>query len=271
MKINRPLYNYVNKKPLKLFLTLLALCCFSAGSVAAEKEAESSLSEEQPIVFIELFSTQACGFCPDADKLLADIIQSGKAVGFACHVDYFDVKEGSLSRPFCSERQTDYTRFLQSGPTYTPQMIFNGLVDVMGHKTQQVLETLDHISAVSTVTPITPQSLEDSGHYQISLDAVEVQDEMPATIWLAYIDQDHDVTVADGANRGRDIIYKNIVSDVKELQIWDGGALTFTVNPELEDKHKGFFVFVQSNKTGKILASSSLILSSAIRNEENES
>ena len=261
MNINRPLYNYVNKEPLKLLLTLLTLWSFFAVTAGAEETAELSSPDNQPIVFVELFSTQACGFCPDADKLLSDIIQSGKAVGFGCHVDYFDVKEGSLSQPFCSKRQADYTRFLQSGPTYTPQMIINGLVDVMGHKTQQVLEAIDHVSNISTVSTIALQPLEDSDHYQVSLDAIDAEDDMPAAIWLAYIDQDHDITVADGANRGQDIIYKNIVSKVKELQAWDGGALTFTFSPMLEESHKGFLVFVQSQITGKILASSPLMQS----------
>ena len=229
------------------------------------------MQEGQPLVFIELFSTQACGFCPDADKVLSDIIQSGKAIGFACHVDYFDVREGSLSRPFCSERQANYARLLQSGPAYTPQMVFNGMLDVMGQRTQHVLKTLDHMAAVSTLQPISLQPLEESDHYQISFDALEDHENMPATIWLAHIDQDHDVVIADGANRGRDIIYKNIVSEMKELETWDGGSLTFTFGPEMQENHKGFVVFVQSQTTGKILASSPLIPSVSIQNEESDS
>ena len=158
-------------------------------------------------------------------------------------------------------------------------MIFNGLIDVMGHKTQQVLEALDHISSISAVSSLALQPLENSSHYQMSLGALEVKEEtqeeagdtMPATIWIAYIDQDHAITVADGANRGREVTYKNIVSAVEELQVWDGSPLTFTFNPALEDKHKGFLVFVQSQTTGKILASSTLMVRSVMQSEESES
>ena len=42
-------------------------------------------------VVVELFSSQACVFCPRADRLFADLLKQDNVIGLACHVDYFDV------------------------------------------------------------------------------------------------------------------------------------------------------------------------------------
>src|SRR5690606_6242302 len=117
-------------------------------------------------VIIELFSSQACAFCPRADRLLADLAQQVHVIALACHVDYFDVRSGALSQPFCSERQNWYMRALRGGPNYTPQMVVQGRYDAIGYDMPAVTHALRR--AANHIPPaVNIAATSEAGRYRI--------------------------------------------------------------------------------------------------------
>ncbi len=201
------------------------------------------------VTIIELFSSQACVFCPQADRLFADLIQQDGIIGLACHVDYFDVKTGSLSQSFCTERQSWYMDTLAAGPNYTPQMVINGRYDVMGYKTERVTAALRR-AKTATVVPLTITP-ETTTSFQIALPDQPAADPERHTLWLAVYDRPHDIIIAAGLNRGRPMRYERIVSALGHSQEI---SRTVSVNPPLESHHGGFVVILQDRDTGAILA-----------------
>ena len=85
------------------FLVLFSGLCLAQTNVpavpplAVEQEQLQDLAPKGPTV-IELFSSQACMFCPKADALLDVLALKDNVIALACHVDYFDLREGSFRK-----------------------------------------------------------------------------------------------------------------------------------------------------------------------------
>jgi hypothetical protein len=224
---------------------------------ATEALIEPVIEEATPrneLTVLELFSSQACVFCPKADELFAALITVPHMIGVACPVDYFDVRNGSLSRPFCSARQSWYMQALGAGPNYTPQIVINGAVDVVGYKLADVTEAIKKAQK----NPILPLTVEPGASPQdFSLSwppqPVPAQNE-PAILWLMMIDKPHQLEIADGRNKGKAMTYFNIVSDMEDRGAWDRNTRGKDIKVSLKPEHQGFIVIAQGRQSGKILA-----------------
>lgn len=87
----------------------------------------------EPFAVVELFTSQGCNSCPDAEAVLRDLSAHARSSGLRIfpiewHVDYWDRLgwPDPFGDPEHSQRQRRYARVLgQRGP-YTPQLIVNG-------------------------------------------------------------------------------------------------------------------------------------------------
>ncbi|HTK83575.1 MAG TPA: DUF1223 domain-containing protein [Patescibacteria group bacterium] len=242
---------------------LLAVVCapaYAAGNgpkvpsvpVAPVEQTAVPAAPATPVV-VELFSSQACTFCPQADKLFGDLIKQPNVIGLACHVDYFDVHRGALSHPFCTERQTWYEEQLHLGPNYTPQLIMQGQIDAIGYKA----DVVDAAMKQAHETVIAPLKIESTqaDAFTLTLPADwKVEQGTDTSLWLMLYDKPHEVKVAGGANRGQDVTYYNIVSAMKDAGTWPAGQPAMSVTPGLAAAHQGFVALLQNKTTGKILA-----------------
>src|SRR5690606_17792104 len=125
--------------------------------------------------------------------------------GLACHVDYFDVETGSLAKPFCSQRQDYYQAKLRGGPNYTPQMIVNGRHDVVGYRIGEVSQTVRE-AAADGITPLAIALAENGREYIVTLP--EISGGKKLEIWVALQDKPHDITIAEGGNKGQRVVYR---------------------------------------------------------------
>ncbi|MEM6781828.1 MAG: DUF1223 domain-containing protein [Pseudomonadota bacterium] len=213
--------------------------------------AQNITIEAQTPVVVELFSSQACAFCPKADEIMGDIAKMRDVIALNCHVDYFDVKEGALSKPFCTDRQTEYVGMFGGGTHYTPQMVVNGHMDVIGYQAEKISAALvkgraDRIDEID----ITRRA---EGVFEVSLKPQDLSGRQ-AKLWMATIDKPHRVTIASGANKGKNMVYANILNSLNEQGNWDGTEKRIAVSPQLTDSQTGFAVFAQDTQTGRMVA-----------------
>ncbi len=217
--------------------------------------------EAQPVatgnelVVLELFSSQACIFCPKADQLFSELIKADNVIGIACHVDYFEMHAGSFARPFCTARQSWYMQSLGAGPNYTPQLIVNGSADVVGYKAADVKAAMKKSQEENPVTPIkiNKGTAEDSFNLSWNTKTTTTETE-PAILWLMLLDKPHDLEIAEGRNKGTKLSYFNIASDLEERGGWDLSAQNKSIAAKLTDQHAGFVVVAQGKRTGHIIA-----------------
>lgn len=237
---------------LSVFLFPFTAMAQNETPAVTAKPVTEVMDEKLPVlaqapVVVELFSSQACVFCPRADALFNDMISDETVIGLSCHVDYFDVRQGALSQRFCTDLQTKYAQQLASGPNYTPQIVVNGKRDVVGYKFDKVLSTLKS-ERLSTVKRLTLSKGTD-GTYTIVL-----PEEIAAgnnEYRLMVYDKPREITIAEGRNKGKKMTYKNIVSVMEPITPQDG-ILKF--KPESKAIHAGFVVLSQDIVTGAITA-----------------
>ena len=237
----------------KLFLSLLAgMAWLLYPGVPAHAQEGNPV---QPPVVIELFSSQACTFCPPADRFMGQLVQQQGVIGLSCHVDYFDVRKGSLSKSFCTQRQTNYIKALKVPAHYTPQMVVNGHLDVIGYEADKVsaailkarAERMDRISITRNA----------DGTYSYPLPETNLAGQ-DIHLWLAVFDKPHDKTVQEGGNRGKKVTYYNVVSRLTDLGAWNGAAQKKLVEPMMTAANAGFAILAQNRVTGKIVAAGAI-------------
>lgn len=203
------------------------------------------------MIVIELFTSQACVFCPKADEFIKDFEGLNNIIALSCHIDYFDVKAGSLSLPECSQRQEAYEADLRQGPKYTPQMVIDGATNIVGYRRADVWRALDEHAAAAplraTILPV--EATTDA--YDLTLPEVAVKD-LELTLFI--YERPKEVTVADGGNKGKKFTYYNTVSAIKPIGNWAGDLKTIRLDIKYERQNAGFAILAQDKTSGKIVA-----------------
>jgi len=240
-----------------ILLGVLTWCAVSAawaqttsGAIVTPMQTPMTAQKPSPVV-IELFSSQACTYCPAADAYMADLLKQEGVIGLSCHIDYFDVQHGSLSKKFCTARQKDYAEKMKLKSVYTPQMVINGHMDAIGYEPGKVsiavLRARSEKMAEIAIRPL------NDGAYAYAVPPW-VENTGGITLWVAMFDKPHTLTVAEGGNRGKKLTYHNIVNALTDIGEWDGTPNEKTIMPVMNAGAAGFAVLAQENATGKIVA-----------------
>src|SRR4029077_8840304 len=93
-----------------------------------------ALASAEPRAVIELFTSQGCSSCPAADKLLGELSRDPSLVTMSLPVDYWDYLgwKDTLALHGHSVRQRAYAEASGDREVYTPQVVVNGVIHVLG-------------------------------------------------------------------------------------------------------------------------------------------
>jgi len=116
--------------------TRLALALSGALLLCSSADAGSN---RRPVV-VELFTSQGCSSCPPADALLGRLSQRREVLAISLPITYWDMLgwKDTLANESNTRRQKAYARVLGRGGVYTPQMIIEGVDDVVGSREAEV-------------------------------------------------------------------------------------------------------------------------------------
>lgn len=134
-------------------LTGIILVGFSimAFTLNLNKTAYSSLVSNktltyEPIVVLELFTSQGCSSCPSADLLLQKVKEANKNEVFALsyHVDYWNYMgwEDPFSKAIYTNKQRLYNIKFQNNSNYTPQLVVNGNEHFVGSNSTKLYRSI---------------------------------------------------------------------------------------------------------------------------------
>ena len=198
---------------------LLAL--FATPTVAAE-----------PMAVVELFTSQGCSSCPAADRVIGELAAEGRVIALSVPVDYWDYLgwKDTLAQHSNSMRQRGYAGARGDRQVYTPQVVVNGSMQVIGSD-REAIEAACKSAAKATV----PVTLTRSGD-NIEVDVGAGQG-APATVWLLTVARASPVAISRGENHGRTVTYSNVVRSWQRVAEWTGSPMKSSVPlPELNAK-----------------------------------
>ena len=110
--------------------------------------------QAEPVVVVELYTSQGCSSCPPADEFIAMLASNPQILPLALHVDYWDYIgwEDKFANPKFTDRQRAYARDIGSRTIYTPQLIIGGSDRIEGFAPAETAERLRaHMDAANAV------------------------------------------------------------------------------------------------------------------------
>jgi hypothetical protein len=179
--------------------------------------------EAEPVVVVELYTSQGCSSCPPADEFLAMLASDPRILPLALHVDYWDYIgwEDKFAQPKFSDRQRAYARAVGSRTIYTPQLIIGGADRIEGFAPD---ETADRLRAhMKAGTPIVLTVTREGDKLVIRAEADPPLTE-PVRVQLVRYRPEETVVIERGENAGKTITYRNIVTSWERLEDWGGQA-----------------------------------------------
>ena len=125
---------------LSLGITLVSVAVAHAAYAGPSREA-AVVREARPVV-IELFTSQGCSDCPAADALLTELSKRRDVIALSLPITYWDMLgwKDTFATEGNTQRQKAYARALNRSGIYTPQMIVDGTLDVVGNEDRSAVQ-----------------------------------------------------------------------------------------------------------------------------------
>ena len=243
--------------PMKIRTSLIAL---AAMLLPLAGPAQAEITVDSPTV-VELFTSQGCSSCPPADRLLEELTERDDVLALGYHVDYWDYI--GWADPFASRestmRQRLYGRAFDLRSVFTPQMVVDGAVSVVGSRRREVTRAIEAAPQNRPQTVAVTVEQPDPSRFIVSLGAADYDGE-PADIVLVRYDEAHVTEVARGENRGRTLTDVNVVRQFDVIGQWRGEPLTISASMPVSDIPGGCAVLIQLPDHGPIVGAARIMV-----------
>lgn len=207
----------------------------------------------EPRAVIELFTSQGCSSCPPADAALRRFAGDDDYVALAYHVDYWNYLgwADTLSIPEAAERQRAYAAGREETAVFTPQVVVNGRVGILGHDEGAIREAAADLAADGRGLPVPVSVTRDGDRLLVAVGAAPGS--RAATVWLATFSGAVPVNIEAGENAGRTIDYANVVRTLRPIGVYEGVELVLELPADgvLDAAADGCAILVQANEDGR--------------------
>lgn len=169
-------------------------------------------------------------------------------------VTYWDMLgwRDTLANEANTQRQKAYAKQLGRGGVFTPEIIVDGVADIVGSRDVSVQAALTAKEADLQTVPVYLNATRDEIH--LAVGTAPEHGPREATIWLFSILPQVSVSIKDGENGGKTLTYRNVVRQIRALGTWRGQPVNLTL-PRLEAHpgHDGIAVVLQQGGYGRII------------------
>jgi hypothetical protein len=183
----------------------------------------------EPRAVIELFTSQGCSSCPAADKLLGELSRDPSLVTMSLAVDYWDYLgwKDTMALHGHSDRQRAYAEARGDREVYTPQVVVNGVVHVLGSDKAAIEKAIAQTRRNPAVLALPLSMAVADGKVTVNVPAA--QGAFSGEVWLCPVTSKVSVEIGRGENRDHTLTYHNVVRRWVKLGDWSGKAETFSV------------------------------------------
>jgi hypothetical protein len=185
----------------------------------------------EPKAVVELFTSQGCSSCPPADKVLGELAKDPSVIALSLPIDYWDYLgwKDTLADSRFSARQKAYSHMRGDRDVYTPQVIVNGAAHVIGSDRARIEGAIKDTNKADKVMSV-PVTMSLSGK-QLTVSVAAGKEGAPAQgeVWLCSISKSVPISIGRGENRGREIVYHNVVRNLLKVGDWNGNPESWTL------------------------------------------
>lgn len=247
-----------------ILLTVFGLVAYLPTPQSATDTSNRAKPVVQPVVVLELFTSQGCSSCPPADKALQDITEQAtkagqKVYGLSFHVDYWN--RLGWQDPFSSkqftDRQRQYDRLLKA-QTYTPQLVINGQQDVVGGQRALIAQAIETIQKKPASVFVGVDGSVARAAKQVNVN-YELSAAGPYRVNVALVQKEARTVVRNGENGGRTLVNTNVVRQFKTVdESGTSGSISLPLAAGLSATETAVFVYVQRTDTGQVVGAKML-------------
>jgi len=239
-------------------------------------ETNSSANNTRTPVLVELFTSEGCSDCPPADALLERLdrsqpVRDADLIVLSEHVDYWDDigwKDPYSSHEF-SVRQGDYAHRFRLDSPYTPQMVVDGEMELVGSDERRAIRVIEN--SIKTVKlPVALSSIHREGNNTLAVHIetgpfVSSGRRAPAQVLIALADNSDQSSVRGGENSGRILNHVAVVRNLARVgNIDDGRTFSKDVTVSIgnaDQRNLRIIAIVQETGLGRVLGVGSAQLS----------
>jgi hypothetical protein len=225
-------------------------------------------------VLVELFTSEGCSSCPPADSLLIYLeavqdVPGAEVVALGLHVDYWNHIGWTdrFSSAAFSDRQTDYAHRFRQPTVYTPQVVVDGRVEVLGSDVAEVRRAIAQAAARPKLRITLQAEPEGDGRVEVKAGIAGPLPVRRADVLVAVTEGSLASRVLRGENQGRRLHHTAVVRSLEVMGRLDGRRdlpteLRRSVRLDKEWKRENLrlVVFVQERGPGAVLGAASLAL-----------
>jgi hypothetical protein len=228
-------------KSISILPAAAAALMFAGAAGAAEVR-------DHPKAVLELFTSQGCSSCPQADIRLGELGKQADLITLAYHVDYWDYIgwTDTFGSKDNTDRQKAYAQSWGKQMIYTPQLVVNGAQGVVATREKDVT------AALGPAQLSVPVALNVGGD-MLEITVGPQNSGASAMVWLVTYKDHAEVAIARGENAGRTMDYTQIVTGRQMLGMWDSAAgthLKLPLSALQTDGSNGAVILVQDEKNG---------------------
>ncbi|MGB5822221.1 MAG: DUF1223 domain-containing protein [Saonia sp.] len=209
-----------------IVLVSLGFMAFTTFKKVSETEKPKTDSTEEglyePIVVLELYTSQGCSSCPPADALLNKVKNEYEDTVFALsyHVDYWNYIgwKDPFSKSEYGEKQREYNIKFRNRSNYTPQVVVNGQEHFVGSSATKMYAKIDTYQQRKAVNKIEINTLKPDARsvaFDYTIAGATANKRLRAVLVL---DQ-RATEVKRGENRNRTLTNSNIVVAEKIISV----------------------------------------------------
>lgn len=204
-------------------------------NISTSMETTEIVEGHEPVVVLELFTSQGCSSCPAADVLLnkvrGEFVDEVYALSY--HVDYWNYIgwKDPFSKTKYGLKQREYNSKFGYGGNYTPQLVVNGKEHIVGSNSQKVYAKIGTYKKMRAENGIELETVEVKGS-EIKFNYTILGDIVGKNLKTVLVLNQRTTKVKRGENKNRTLKNANIVVAEKQLTLKTKSGKNSVMIPE---------------------------------------
>jgi len=254
-----------------IYIVLIVIGSLGVLAFTSDFEDNNKLADEmieeavyEPIVVLELFTSQGCSSCPSADLLLQKVKKEYQKEVFALsyHVDYWNYIgwKDPFSKAEYADKQREYNIKFRNRSNYTPQLVVNGKEHFVGSNSSKMYNKISDYKERKAINKIDLDKMNADAESVSFNYSVQGSLENKVIRTLLVVDE-RTTEVKRGENKNRTLQNSNIVVAEKSFLLEENkGTVKISIPDKVTNSDKLNLIVLIENTDYDITAATKLNL-----------